>query len=160
MKRQYHKSGNLRLKAVILNATAVTCMGVEGYLKGMVSMTQSNAVCTWRNRCLHHWSLQWWVRTWGTCHGSPRCGSLGAWCGHITWLWWSSWCSVVFLGLAVDESTECVRTETTKRVFFRKKKKVSTRCTTNRMTVKHEGDHDENRVHVLLLTLKDNVPFS
>ncbi|XP_013816476.2 complement component C6 [Apteryx mantelli] len=42
-------------------------------------------------------------------------------------------------GLAVDESTECVRTETTKRVFFKKKKKVSTRCTTNRMTVKHEG---------------------
>ncbi|XP_056180332.1 complement component C6 isoform X1 [Falco biarmicus] len=42
-------------------------------------------------------------------------------------------------GLAVDESMECVRTETTKRVFFRKKKKVSTRCTTNRMTVKHEG---------------------
>ncbi|XP_054254004.1 complement component C6 [Indicator indicator] len=42
-------------------------------------------------------------------------------------------------GLAVDESTECVRTETTRRVFFRKKKKVSTRCTTNRMTVKHEG---------------------
>ncbi|XP_061325449.1 complement component C6 isoform X2 [Pezoporus flaviventris] len=42
-------------------------------------------------------------------------------------------------GLAVDESTECVRTETTRRVFLRKKKKVSTRCTTNRMTVKHEG---------------------
>ncbi|XP_071588330.1 complement component C6 isoform X3 [Heliangelus exortis] len=42
-------------------------------------------------------------------------------------------------GLSVDESTECVRTETTKRVFFRKKKKVSTRCTTNKMTVKHEG---------------------
>ncbi|NWH44654.1 CO6 protein, partial [Fregata magnificens] len=42
-------------------------------------------------------------------------------------------------GLAVDESMECVRTETTRRVFFRKKKKVSTRCTTNRMTVKHEG---------------------
>uniref|UniRef100_A0A8C0IBN6 Complement C6 n=1 Tax=Bubo bubo TaxID=30461 RepID=A0A8C0IBN6_BUBBB len=42
-------------------------------------------------------------------------------------------------GLAVDESMECVRTETTRRVFFRKKKKVSTRCTTNRMTAKHEG---------------------
>ncbi|XP_071657903.1 complement component C6 isoform X5 [Patagioenas fasciata] len=42
-------------------------------------------------------------------------------------------------GLAVDESTECVRIETTRRVFFRKKKKVSTRCTTNRMTVKHGG---------------------
>ncbi|KAM6188187.1 LOW QUALITY PROTEIN: complement component C6-like [Sarcoramphus papa] len=41
-------------------------------------------------------------------------------------------------GLVVDESMECV-TETTRRVFFRKKKKVSTRCTTNRMTVKHEG---------------------
>ncbi|NXC48975.1 CO6 protein, partial [Penelope pileata] len=42
-------------------------------------------------------------------------------------------------GLAVDESTECVRTETTRRVFFIKKKKVSNRCVTNRMTVKHEG---------------------
>ncbi|XP_030825321.1 complement component C6 [Camarhynchus parvulus] len=42
-------------------------------------------------------------------------------------------------GLSVEESTECVRTETTRRVFFRKKKKVSTRCTTNRMTVTHEG---------------------
>ncbi|KAM9590486.1 LOW QUALITY PROTEIN: complement component C6-like [Morphnus guianensis] len=42
-------------------------------------------------------------------------------------------------GLAVDESVECVRTETTRHVFFWKKKKVSTRCTTNRMTVKHEG---------------------
>ncbi|XP_074788292.1 complement component C6 [Athene noctua] len=42
-------------------------------------------------------------------------------------------------GLAVDESMECVRTETRRRVLFWKKKKVSTRCTTNRMTVKHEG---------------------
>ncbi|NXC15591.1 CO6 protein, partial [Corythaeola cristata] len=42
-------------------------------------------------------------------------------------------------GLTVDESMECVRTETTRRVFFRKKKKVRVRCTTNRMTVKHEG---------------------
>uniref|UniRef100_A0A8C3Y8W0 Complement C6 n=1 Tax=Catharus ustulatus TaxID=91951 RepID=A0A8C3Y8W0_CATUS len=42
-------------------------------------------------------------------------------------------------GLSVEESTECVRTETTKRVFFKKKKKVSVRCTTNRMTVTHEG---------------------
>uniref|UniRef100_A0A8C9UCV3 Complement C6 n=1 Tax=Serinus canaria TaxID=9135 RepID=A0A8C9UCV3_SERCA len=42
-------------------------------------------------------------------------------------------------GLSAEESTECVRTETTRRVFFRKKKKVSTRCTTNRMTVTHEG---------------------
>ncbi|XP_075596554.1 complement component C6 isoform X2 [Balearica regulorum gibbericeps] len=41
-------------------------------------------------------------------------------------------------GLTVDESMECVRTETTRRVLFWKKKKVSTRCTTNRMTVKHE----------------------
>ncbi|XP_062456062.1 complement component C6 [Rhea pennata] len=42
-------------------------------------------------------------------------------------------------GLTVDESTECVRTETTRRIFFVKRKKVSTSCTTNRMTVKHEG---------------------
>ncbi|XP_051499559.1 complement component C6 isoform X2 [Apus apus] len=42
-------------------------------------------------------------------------------------------------GLSVDESMECVRIETTRRVLFIKKKKVSTRCTTNRMTVKHEG---------------------
>ncbi|XP_076218773.1 complement component C6 isoform X2 [Aptenodytes patagonicus] len=42
-------------------------------------------------------------------------------------------------GLTVDESMECVRTETTRRVLFRKKKKISTRCTTNKMTVKHEG---------------------
>uniref|UniRef100_A0A8C9LBE7 Complement C6 n=1 Tax=Pavo cristatus TaxID=9049 RepID=A0A8C9LBE7_PAVCR len=42
-------------------------------------------------------------------------------------------------GLSVDESTECIRTETTRRVFFRKKKKVSTECVTNKMTVKHEG---------------------
>lgn len=67
---------------------------------------------------------------------------------------------MVFLGLAVDESTECVRTETTRRVFFRKKKKVSTRCTTNRMTVKHGGDHNENRARVPLLTLGDKILFS
>ncbi|XP_015704178.1 complement component C6 [Coturnix japonica] len=42
-------------------------------------------------------------------------------------------------GLSVDESMECIRTETTRRVFFRKKKKVSTECVTNKMTVKHEG---------------------
>nr|XP_009491752.1 PREDICTED: complement component C6 [Pelecanus crispus] len=43
-------------------------------------------------------------------------------------------------GLTVDESKECVRRETTTRVFFFiKVKKVHTRCTTNRMTVKHEG---------------------
>ncbi|NWR38170.1 CO6 protein, partial [Tachuris rubrigastra] len=42
-------------------------------------------------------------------------------------------------GLSIDESTECVRTETTRRVLFFKKKKVSTRCITNRMTVTHEG---------------------
>ncbi|KAJ7406304.1 Complement component C6 [Willisornis vidua] len=42
-------------------------------------------------------------------------------------------------GLSTDESTECVRKETTRRVFFKKKKKVSTTCTTNRMTVTHEG---------------------
>lgn len=44
MERQYHRSGNLRLKTVILNATAVTCMGMERHLKGMVSMTQYNTV--------------------------------------------------------------------------------------------------------------------
>ncbi|KAM6227207.1 complement component C6 isoform 3-T3 [Spheniscus humboldti] len=42
-------------------------------------------------------------------------------------------------GLTVDESMECVRTETTRRVLLWKKKKTSTRCTTNKMTVKHEG---------------------
>lgn len=67
---------------------------------------------------------------------------------------------MVFLGLAVDESVECVRRETVRRVLFWKKKKVSTRCTTNRMTVKHEGDNEENRAHVLLLTLRDSIPLS
>ncbi|NWI86700.1 CO6 protein, partial [Pitta sordida] len=42
-------------------------------------------------------------------------------------------------GLTIEESTECVRTETTVRVLFIKKKKVSTRCTTNKMTEEHEG---------------------
>ncbi|XP_007440794.1 complement component C6 [Python bivittatus] len=42
-------------------------------------------------------------------------------------------------GLTQEESKECVRTETTRRVFFRKKKKVETRCTTNKMVVHHEG---------------------
>ncbi|NWY49350.1 CO6 protein, partial [Chionis minor] len=42
-------------------------------------------------------------------------------------------------GLSVDESLGCVRTETTTRVLFFKRKEVSTRCTSNRMTVKHEG---------------------
>ncbi|XP_061473069.1 complement component C6-like [Rhineura floridana] len=42
-------------------------------------------------------------------------------------------------GLTEEEANECVRTETTKRVFFRKKKKVHTRCVTNRMSARHEG---------------------
>ncbi|NWX21848.1 CO6 protein, partial [Aegotheles bennettii] len=42
-------------------------------------------------------------------------------------------------GLSEEESKECVRIETTKRVLFWKKKKVSTRCIRNKMTVKHEG---------------------
>ncbi|OXB56759.1 hypothetical protein ASZ78_002300 [Callipepla squamata] len=42
-------------------------------------------------------------------------------------------------GLSVDESMECIRTETTRRVFFVKRKKVNTECVTNKMTMKHEG---------------------
>ncbi|XP_019373461.1 PREDICTED: complement component C6-like [Gavialis gangeticus] len=42
-------------------------------------------------------------------------------------------------GLTTQQSNECVRTETTRRVFFRKKKKVHTTCTTNRLTEHHEG---------------------
>ncbi|XP_034630056.1 complement component C6 [Trachemys scripta elegans] len=42
-------------------------------------------------------------------------------------------------GLTQQESTECVRVETTRRVFFRKKKKVHTTCTTNKLTERHEG---------------------
>ncbi|XP_066472031.1 complement component C6-like [Tiliqua scincoides] len=42
-------------------------------------------------------------------------------------------------GLTEQEANECIRTETTKRRFFRKKKKVNTKCTTNKMTVRHEG---------------------
>lgn len=48
---------------------------------------------------------------------------------------------------------ECIRTETRRRVFFRKKKKVSTECVTNKMTVKHEGNYDNNRVCILLVNL-------
>ncbi|XP_030048943.1 complement component C6 [Microcaecilia unicolor] len=42
-------------------------------------------------------------------------------------------------GLTKEESKECVRTETTRRVFFRKKKTVRERCTTNKMSEQHEG---------------------
>ncbi|NWV65460.1 CO6 protein, partial [Malurus elegans] len=42
-------------------------------------------------------------------------------------------------GLTIDESKECVRTETSWRVLFWKKTKVSTKCTANKMTEKHEG---------------------
>uniref|UniRef100_A0ACB8EPQ6 Uncharacterized protein n=1 Tax=Sphaerodactylus townsendi TaxID=933632 RepID=A0ACB8EPQ6_9SAUR len=42
-------------------------------------------------------------------------------------------------GVTEQEAKECVRTETTRRVFFRKKKKVHTRCTENKMTETHEG---------------------
>ncbi|XP_042307809.1 complement component C6 isoform X2 [Sceloporus undulatus] len=42
-------------------------------------------------------------------------------------------------GLTQEEMKECVRTETTRRVLFRKKKKVHTRCTNNEMTARHEG---------------------
>ena len=150
------QNGNLRLKAVILNGTAVDFHGYGRLPKGSGRHDSVQGCLCLGKQC----SLQWWVRSRKICDNLPWCGSLGPWCHHVTWLWWWSCCSVVFLGLAVDESTECVRTETTRRVFFRKKKKVSTRCTTNRMTVKHEGDHDENRAHVLLLTLRDTVPLS
>ncbi|XP_029433979.1 complement component C6 isoform X1 [Rhinatrema bivittatum] len=42
-------------------------------------------------------------------------------------------------GLTKEESKECVRTETTRRVFFRKKKTVREKCTTNKMSVQYEG---------------------
>uniref|UniRef100_A0A8D0HCS9 Complement component C6 n=1 Tax=Sphenodon punctatus TaxID=8508 RepID=A0A8D0HCS9_SPHPU len=42
-------------------------------------------------------------------------------------------------GLTKQESNECVRTETTRRVLWKKKKKVHTRCTTNKMTERYEG---------------------
>ncbi|XP_054842167.1 complement component C6-like [Eublepharis macularius] len=42
-------------------------------------------------------------------------------------------------GLTEQEVNECVRTETTRRVFFRKKKKVHIKCTNNKMTEQHEG---------------------
>lgn len=154
MKRQYHKNRNLKLKAMIFNATAVTCMGMGGQMKDA-----SVQHCTWGNTsCCSEVSSGEWGG--GETAGSPQCGSLGHSACHISWLWWWRCCSVVFLGLSVEESTECVRTETTRRVFFRKKKKVSTRCTTNRMTVTHEGDHDENRAHVLLLTLRNTTSLS
>ncbi|KAH0627910.1 hypothetical protein JD844_008477 [Phrynosoma platyrhinos] len=41
-------------------------------------------------------------------------------------------------GLTQEEMKECVRTETTRRVFFKKKKKVHTRCISNEMTARHE----------------------
>ncbi|XP_040396017.1 complement component C6 [Cygnus olor] len=42
-------------------------------------------------------------------------------------------------GLTEDESMDCIRTETSWRVLFIRRKKVNTRCITNKMTVKHEG---------------------
>uniref|UniRef100_A0ABM5FU14 Complement component C6 n=1 Tax=Pogona vitticeps TaxID=103695 RepID=A0ABM5FU14_9SAUR len=42
-------------------------------------------------------------------------------------------------GLTQEEANECVRTETTRRILFKKKKKVHTRCTNNKMTARHEG---------------------
>ncbi|XP_069483300.1 complement component C6-like [Ambystoma mexicanum] len=42
-------------------------------------------------------------------------------------------------GLTEQESKECVRTETTRRVFFRKKKTVRERCVTNKMSERSDG---------------------
>uniref|UniRef100_A0A8C5LVR6 Complement C6 n=1 Tax=Leptobrachium leishanense TaxID=445787 RepID=A0A8C5LVR6_9ANUR len=42
-------------------------------------------------------------------------------------------------GLTVSEAVECIRTETVRRVFFRKKKKVRVECTTNKVSERHEG---------------------
>ncbi|XP_053557211.1 complement component C6 isoform X2 [Bombina bombina] len=42
-------------------------------------------------------------------------------------------------GLTEEESTECSRTETVRRVFFRKKKKVTEKCVYNKMSQQHEG---------------------
>ncbi|XP_044132635.1 complement component C6 [Bufo gargarizans] len=42
-------------------------------------------------------------------------------------------------GLTVSESTECSRTETTKRFLFFKKKTVKHICTTNKMSEQHAG---------------------
>ncbi|XP_075040198.1 complement component C6 [Mixophyes fleayi] len=42
-------------------------------------------------------------------------------------------------GLTVEESKECSRTETTRRILFFKKKTVRERCETNRMTERYEG---------------------
>ncbi|ETE67552.1 Complement component C6 [Ophiophagus hannah] len=42
-------------------------------------------------------------------------------------------------GLTQAASQECIRTETTRRVFGFKKRKVKTSCTSNRMVARHEG---------------------
>ncbi|XP_062984181.1 complement component C6 [Elgaria multicarinata webbii] len=42
-------------------------------------------------------------------------------------------------GLTEQQSQECVRTETTKRILWKKKKKVHTRCEHNTMSARHEG---------------------
>ncbi|XP_013919240.1 PREDICTED: complement component C6-like [Thamnophis sirtalis] len=42
-------------------------------------------------------------------------------------------------GLTQAESQECVRTETTRRILWKKKKKVRISCTSNRMAARHEG---------------------
>ncbi|KAJ6669879.1 hypothetical protein lerEdw1_000428 [Lerista edwardsae] len=42
-------------------------------------------------------------------------------------------------GLTEQEASQCIRTETTRRILFFKRKKVETRCTTNKMTERHEG---------------------
>ncbi|XP_078531133.1 complement component C6-like isoform X2 [Lissotriton helveticus] len=42
-------------------------------------------------------------------------------------------------GLTEQESNECVRTETTRRVFFRKKKTVREKCVRNKMSERSDG---------------------
>lgn len=44
------------------------------------------------------------------------------------------------LGLTEEETKHCVRIETKKRVLFVKKTKVEHRCTTNKLSEKHEGN--------------------
>lgn len=55
---------------------------------------------------------------------------------------------------------DCIRKETSWRVLFIKKKKVSNRCIANKMTVKHEGDCADNRAVILLVTLRDITPLN
>lgn len=132
------------MKGVIFTATAVTYMGMGGKLKHACPTLYVGkhvpAVVkypVWLRSRVNCWLTSGWES--------------GAWCLPCIVVMVMKMLLCAFLGLSVEESTECVRTETTKRVFFRKKKKVSVRCTTNRMTVTHEGDHDGNRAHVCYL---------